>query len=72
MVCGHGLAPFLGVNLGRDFCGTHQIAEQHRQMTPLAGRYFMRFRRGVEGRSALIAKPGLRSILESAFGTSVD
>jgi hypothetical protein len=37
MVPRHGLAPFLGIQLRGDGGGPGQIAEQHRQMAPLAG-----------------------------------
>jgi hypothetical protein len=37
MVAGHRLAPILGIELRRDPGGPGQVAEQHRQMTPLAG-----------------------------------
>ena len=39
MVAAHRLAPFLGIELRGDPGGPDQVAEQHRQMTPLAGHF---------------------------------
>ena len=36
MIPGDGLPPFLGIELGGDLGRADQIAEQHRQMPPLA------------------------------------
>jgi len=37
MVSGDRIAPFLGIELRGYRCGSNQVAEQHRQMTPLSG-----------------------------------
>jgi len=36
MVARHSLAPFLGIELSGDCRGAHEVAEQHRQVPPLA------------------------------------
>jgi hypothetical protein len=47
MISSHSLAPFFGVEWRGNFGGAHQVAKQHRQMTPLPasgrnGFYFWR------------------------------
>jgi hypothetical protein len=78
MVAPHRLAPFLRVELGGDLGRPGQVAEQHRQMAPLAREALAGFsirtkRRGgsVERRSTLAAELKSRWILRAALGAPI-
>jgi len=77
LIARHRLTPFFGIELSGDLSRANQVAEEHRQMAPLAcGTALAWFslrtnRRGtVERRRALRAEFGFGWVLETALLTS--
>src|SRR5260370_41452168 len=71
VVAAHRLAPFFGIELRRDRGGSNQVAEQHRQMAPLAcdvARFSFRttWHGGVQRSGALRTEPGFRRVVGPA------